>query len=127
MSSRTGKKISDLYFGVCYWDFNKKRLETVNLFSLPKVQRDVAFYVIDKDARFDPLLRCFHSVWGRCQFEMMVDGFPESGHRQKVDLYDLYVRPNRDHLLDLVSQVSEYQAKKWIREYNKKYNIKYNV
>ena len=123
MSYRTGKKITDLYFGVCYWDFNEKRIVKANLFDFLKVQRDIAFYVTRQGsyADFDPLLCCFGSVWGRCQYELMVDGFPESGQPQKVDLYDLYVRPNREYLLDLVSQVSEYQAKKWIREYNKKY------
>lgn len=121
MLYRTGKKITDLYFGVCYWNPNEKRIVNANLFDFLKVQRDVAFYVINKDVRCDPLFRCFGSVWSRCQYELVVDGSPESGQPQKVDLYDLYVRPNREHLLDLVSQVSKYQAKKWIREYNKKY------
>ena len=41
---------------------------------------------------------------------------------KKVDVYDLYVVPNKDLLLDLISKVSKNSAQEFLREERKKYN-----
>ena len=34
------------------------------------------------------LKECHYQFWSRCQYEIMVDGFPESNRPEKIDVYD---------------------------------------
>lgn len=34
------------------------------------------------------LKECQYQFWSRCQYEIMVDGFPESNKPEKIDVYD---------------------------------------
>lgn len=142
MSSRTGRtKIEDLYFGVVSRAPNGG-FEIVNLFDLGGVRLSVAAYraQLFKYHDYDPLLACFNGVWSRCEYEMMLTGFPTpytdsaddkdkmerfikwyNTNAQKFDLYRLYVEPNRDHLLSLVDSVSEASARYYLKEWRKKH------
>lgn len=44
----------------------------------------------------------------------------EPGEATKVDVYEMYVKPNAGHLMDLVNSVSEAEAKRWLAEDNKR-------
>lgn len=140
MSSRTGRtKIEDLYFGVVSRAPNGG-FEIVNLFDLGGVRLSVAAYKVGPLAVTDPLFACFHGVWSRCEYEMVLTGFPTpytdstddkdkmerfikwyNTNAQKFDLYRLYVEPNRDHLLSLVDSVSEASARYYLKEWRKKH------
>ena len=116
--------IEKLYFGVKVIDFNTDKTKTINLFSINKVATSVAVYVKRRGTKtwkehvenenFDPLRFCFGSVWGRVQYEMFVtDMFGKT--EEKVDVYQMYVEPNRELLLDMVNRVSVSSARRYLK------------
>ena len=130
------KELDKLYFGVVMYPLsygNKEQAKTLtayNLFSFARVQWAVASYASktpeEKKKIKDPLFYCFSSVWSRCEFELVVcpwgglgddDKATEVG--TKVDIYELYVKPNAEYLLSLVNSVSPSSAKAYLREWKK--------
>lgn len=130
-------KIDDLFFGVVMYQMSytskeKQQLETYNLFDFNRVKRSVAIYVTMPPERKkkieNPLLFCFGDTWGRCEFEFVTcpwgglnndDKVTEVG--KKVDIYRMYVEPNAELLMDLVSRVSLSSARAYLRELRKAY------
>lgn len=116
-------KLEELYFGVRVWDPNSNKLKTINLFSSRRVIRSVAQYVLKKSKTFidDPLFYCFGDVWSRAEWEFMVSGLGADPDKTvKVDIFEMYVEPNSRYLLELVENVSQSSAKKWLAEDDKR-------
>lgn len=132
--------INDLKFGVVTTSMSysrsedKYRLESGNLFGYSRVKVAVAnFVTMGEDRRreiSDPLMYCFADVWGRTEWEFIVCPWPfdaedkVSDVGQKVDVYTMYVEPNRELLLGMISQVSESSAKKYLAEWRKAHRRK---
>ena len=122
--------IDDLYFGIrqpkisYYRDEEKYELDTYNLFALSGVKDSVARWVtmtpVQRARITDPLMFLFGDVWSRTQFEWMVGPWPyEDGmlveNCEKVDVFKMYVLPNKGLLMDLVSRVTITSAKRYIK------------
>ena len=130
--------INDLYFGVMIspmsWDGreNRSKLQQINLFDSLRVKRSVAAYVAmtpeqRRERVNDPLSFCFGDVWGRTEWEFIVCPWPFiegtdtiSNCGVKVSTYDMYVKPNADLLMDMISRVTVSSAKKVLAEWRKK-------
>lgn len=122
--------IGDLYFGVkipkisFMSDTERSALETYNLFEFSRVKTAVAMWVLS-DSKFrmehDFSKWCFSSVWSRCEHEWLVARWPdnESDTLQKVDIYGMYVEPNKNLLKYMVEMVSKSSAKRYLRERRK--------
>lgn len=129
--------LTDLYFGYVNFKMSygnaeeRGKLETYNLFSSSRVLRSVAMYVLmspeeRKQRVNDPLSWCFSDTRGRCEYEFIVSRWPARDddaldEASKVDVYKMYVEPNRELLLDLVSRVSKSSAQAYLREERKRY------
>ena len=133
------KKIEDLYFGIKLMDFNRRGLQTCNLFGSLRVLRAVALYVKAKKnknpSENDKYIRChvktleqflswcFGDVRWRAEYEFVV--YPliasnENHEAEKVDTFTMYVEPNGQYLRELVEGVSFASAARWLATDNKR-------
>ena len=130
------KKLDALYFGVklyplSYSSDQERELATYNLFDFARVKWSVAKYItmtdIERQNVSNPLMFCFGDVWSRCEFEFVV--CPWGGTEEdakitevgtKVDIYKMYVEPNAEYLMELISSVSQSSAKAYLREERKR-------
>lgn len=129
-------QLDKLYFGIRLYPLSygsrdeARSLTTYNLFDFARVQWAVASYAAkapeEKEKIEDPLFYCFSSVWSRCEFEFVVcpwgsldndDKAVEVG--TKMDVYEMYVKPNAKHLMELVNSVSQHSAKTYLRGWRK--------
>lgn len=112
-------KITGLYFGVKRWDFNKKEFVTYNLFNNLTILRSIAVWktLSRKDQKLigDPLRFLFGATWGRVEWEFEVSPVFEKEPWDKVDVFSMYVEPNRELLLKMVDSVSKKSAKTWLK------------
>lgn len=121
--------IDSLYFGyknyaMSYTSGEERKIETRNLFDSSRVLRSVAMWVLmpEKEKKeYDALSWCFGDVKGRAEYEFIMSPWVGGGEEQKVDIYKMYVEPNRELLLDLISRVTPNSAREYLREEKKKY------
>lgn len=117
------------YFGVATVDINGD-IQFWNLFDNLRVKLSVASYVVmtpeaKKLLLMDPCRFCFGDVWSRCEYEFVVNRWPfgekdlVSGGR-KMDVYQMFVEPNKDHLMTIVNSISKSSARKYLAEERKK-------
>ena len=129
--------IKDLKFGIkmlerSYTKGEKREFKTYNLFDSSRVMKSVAVFVTmspeDRKERVsDPLHFCFGDTQGRCEYEFMVCPWPfddddlvgEVG--QKIDIYEMFVKPNEKLLMDMVNSVTVQSAKRYLTEERKRY------
>lgn len=122
--------IEDLYFGITLYDFNSRSFRHANLFGSVRVLSSVASYTLMSPERRKQLelsdsarllSYLFGDTRGRVQYELICSDFPPHDSlpevSEKLDTYFLYVLPNADYLLDLVSRVSKTSARRWDKEY----------
>ena len=126
--------IEHLYFGITLFDFNSRSFKHANLFGSIRVLSSIASYVLMTQKRRQELKLddtsdtsrllsyLFGDTRGRVQYEFVCSDFPPSPDperrcEEKLDTYFLYVLPNADYLLDLVSRVSKSSARRWDNEY----------
>lgn len=121
--------IDELDFGIMLYPMNytkgdERRLERHNLFASSRVKWSVARYVTmpleERKQLTDPLHFCFGDTWGRCEYEFVVSpwiGGGEDGY--KVDTFEMYVRPNRELLMEIIDRVSVTSAKKYLSQKRK--------
>ena len=117
-------KVDDLYFGIKYWDFNDKCLKDANLFDCCHIREMAARYIINKArgqlddyAKDEPLMYIFGDVWSRCEWEFAIRGIVDDDNdSKKVDVFSLYVKPNKRLLLDMINDVSLNNALMWRRK-----------
>lgn len=128
-------KMEKLYFGVKVYDPNTNKLKTINLFGSQRIRQSVAILVkalnepkptandrfIKKNVRTpdDMLSFCFADTRGRVEYEMNVSEPFHSFPLTKVDVWTMYVEPNKDILLDMVGGVSLGSAKKWLSDHRR--------
>ena len=140
MKIKDKMNINDLYFGVVLMPLSyssketRINLKTYNLFNLSRVKLSVAMWVTMSDVQReeigDPISFIFGDVWGRTEYEFIVCPWPYgegegvSDNGQKVDTFRMYVEPNKELLLDLVSRVSMNSAQEYLREWRKTYGRK---
>lgn len=122
MSSRTGKRINinDLYFGIVMWDPNLGIFREYNLFDSMRVLRSLAIYKIHPElyTQFsDILFAIYGDTAGRVQYEFDIRDIFGKEEPVKMDVYRMFVEPNRDYLLSLVDSVTVASARKWLKEY----------
>lgn len=123
------KKISidKAYFGVklfalSYSSHKERKIETYNLFDFGRVKWSVARYVtMSKEEResllSDPLHFCFGDVAGGCEYEYIIRPMvSKEEDEKKVDVFQMYVEPNADHLMSIVDRISVSSAQKYLRE-----------
>lgn len=110
--------IDDLYFGYKQFDPNTGELRTHNLFGSIRVLISVALYRTkgDKLQLDDPFSFIFCDTRGRCQYEFVISPWAGDGEEQKVDIFSMYVDPNKKYLMSLVDQVSISSCKKFLAE-----------
>lgn len=109
---------NDLYYGICSMDQNTKKMVSYNIFDIYRVKRSVADWVMMSDERKsgieDPIRFCFGDTWSRVEYEWIVSPWPpKDGEEQKVDVYSMYVEPNRALLMDMLDNVSLKSAREW--------------
>lgn len=63
----------------------------------------------------------FGDVWSRCEFEFVINSFPEKGEGSKMSIFDMYVTPNKQLLLNMIDECSEGSARTYIREWKKEH------
>lgn len=117
-------RLNDLYFGVVSFDFPTNELKTWNLFDLVDIKWSVAKYILmpeEDKKQFNPLIFCFGDVWRRAEYEYIINNIVVENNPIKIDIYDLYVRPNKDILLKMINNVSKSSAKEFLAEWKKRY------
>lgn len=128
-------QLDKLYFGVVidslsFSSLKNRKLETYNLFELGRVKWAVAYWVASDDEfkkEHDLIRWCFGDVWGRCEYEFIVCPWPykdgetveEAG--AKVDIFQMYVEPNKQILTEMVNSVSAASAKRYLSEERKRW------
>lgn len=117
-------KINNLYFGYVQFDPNTGRLTRHNLFGDYRVMRNVARWVTlgeHRDTLSSDLLHfCFFETCGRAEYEFVIKPWTGKGEEQKVDIWTMYVMPNRMLLEDMVNSVSVNSARAWLKEQKRK-------
>lgn len=117
-------KITDLDFGYMQFDHNTGELTRHNIFSNVSVMRRIAQWVTMPSschkAVLDPISFCFLDYWSRCQYEFVIKPWEGEGEEQKVDIWTMYIVPNKDILLDMINKVSTNSARKWLKEERRK-------
>ena len=116
---------NDLYYGICNMDDNTGKMKSYNVFDIYRVKRAVADWVLMNDERKaeieDPIRYCFCDVWSRCESEWTVTPLiPKENQGEKVDVYSMYIEPNRALLMDMLDRVSLKSAREWRTEDNKR-------
>ena len=123
-------KLTDLYFGYKNYEMSyntreERGIVTHNLFSSYRVLRSVARWVLMSDEekeKHNALSYCFADVRGRAEYEFVISPWVGEGDVQKVDIWTMYVEPNKELLLDLISRVIPASAKAYLREERKRHN-----
>lgn len=123
-------KLTHLYFGYKNYEMSyntreERGIVTHNLFSSHRVLRSVARWVLMSDEekkKHNALSYCFADVRGRAEYEFVISPWVGEGDVQKVDIWTMYVEPNKELLLDLISRVTPASAKAYLREERKRYN-----
>lgn len=112
-------------------NFNKGgRLEPSNLFDSMRVLRSVALWKTDSRTHTgsltgeprDILSWCFGDTRGRREHEWIVSpwaGGDDSDEGEKVDVYEMYVLPNRKILTKIVDEISVNSCRKWLKEHRR--------
>lgn len=114
-------KLEDAYFGIMRPNFNKgSKLEPENLFGSTRVLWSVALWKTQPSLREgrDLISWCFNDTRGRCEYEWVVSpwvGRDEDAEGWKVDVYHMYVEPNKEILTDMVNNISVSSCRKWLR------------
>lgn len=118
------KRIEELQFFISYWDFNKKKLVTANVFEMPFIGRRVAKYVLEmtKDEPCDWALenKClyvFSDLWSRCEWELAVSDIVSTDDWQKVDMVGLFIKPNEELIFNMIKEIKPSEAKRYLKEY----------
>ena len=138
MKIKDRMSIDDLYFGVVlmpmsYSSYEERTKPRVyNLFDFSRVRWAVARWVTMKPEErrniSNPLSFLFGDVWGRTEYEFIMCPWPYKDNEKvedsgvKVDTYKMYVEPNADLLMNLVSRVSKTSARRYLTEWRKRYS-----
>ena len=119
--------IDDLDFEVMVGDFNHGGFRKLNLFNITRVKYSVALYLTrrEKDEYLKNktpdavLCYLFGDTWGRVEYEFLVQPMlgKSEDEWEKTCVYEFFVVPNKDLLLEMVESVSVTSARKWLRGY----------
>lgn len=122
-------KIDELYFGIKLFPLSygsegqRKELKTYNLFDFSRIKWAVARYITmseeERKTLSSPLYFCFGDVWSRAEFEFIVNTWPYSDDEKvsegiKVDIWTMYIEPNKDYLTSLLDSVDKTSAQEYL-------------
>ena len=118
-------KLEDAYFGIMRPNFNHKgKLEPENLFGSMRVLHSVALWKTDPTIikKHNLISWCFGDTRWRCEYEWLV--FPwanasDDSEGWKVDVYSMYVEPNKQILEKIVDSISVSSCRKWLRDHKR--------
>lgn len=97
-------------------DFRHPDITFVNAFDFMRVRWAVAHYVAYPERRRgDWLEECFYDFRGKCEFEYLLMGLSGQGEPKKVDIWTMYIEPNRDILYEIVHSISRNSALQYLR------------
>lgn len=90
-------------FYVLIWDFNQQKVKPYNI--IPYFQREWKDENKSKFNSFEDIKKFIddkarYQFWARCEYEFIVEGWPTSRNRIKLDIYD-QIKMN----LDLITTV----------------------
>lgn len=88
-----------LKFYVLLFDFNRKEAEMYNIFNDIVVREDI-IYAIKRKVSKEELKEilsatCKYVFWSRCEYEIVVTGFPIDDKSEKIDAW-FQIEPNLD-------------------------------
>lgn len=77
-------------YNVILWDFNRKEVEYYDIIPYfkecwndlkkkPKSFYDIKQFIISESR---------YQFWSRCEYEIVITGFPENSRTQKIDVFD---------------------------------------
>lgn len=102
-------------------EFHRQEITFVNAFDFYRVKWAVAHYVAYPEKREgDWLFSCFYDFQGKCEFEYLLMGLSGKGTPKKVDIWTMYIEPNRDILYDIVHSISKNSALEYLRAERKR-------
>lgn len=110
----THKKVTMKKYNVILWDINSRCIKWYDIMPFIQEQWDLATGVMKRKLRnakklkvrdlkkektyvmpsdFDSIKKfileiCQYQFWSRCEYEILVDGFPSFGEPEKIDVYD---------------------------------------
>lgn len=127
METKNKIKLTDLYFGyknyeMSYSSGRERKIVTYNLFGSSRVLRSIALWVLmpEKERNdHDALSWCFSDVRCRSEYEFVMSPWAGGGEPEKVDIWTMYVEPNRELLLGLISRVTPNSARQYLRDERK--------
>lgn len=117
------KDLEKAYFGIVLHDFNSGEFEPTNLLNSIRVLRSIALlrtkkHFKDKYKTVDEVISfCFGDTRGRCEYEFIVGPWIGKGDEQKVDIYHMYVLPNKKLLYDMVMNFSIASCRRVLKKY----------
>lgn len=120
MSYQIGKKnkIDDLKFMVTLPDDTAPDgFDRFNIFDHYWVKEAIYRYKTKSiPADRDLCAYFFIDFWGRCEYEMVVNDWPGQKHERKVDVYEMYIKPNFPLLLEMIDSVTISSCRAWHRK-----------
>lgn len=111
--------IDDLKFYVYTKGFGHDKY--VNIFNSSRVKWSIAKYVTMSEKEranltSDPIMFCYGDLWSRCEWEMIIDSWPNQGNPEKVDTFRLYIEKNPELFMGFVNQVSKASARRYLKQ-----------
>ena len=113
-----------LEFNVVVWRDGERKV--INIFDSYRVCRSVCLYRLGEFNKWYPdkperwFFWCFGDMWSRYEWEV---GFGEpflnsdgSWDGEKVDVYSLFLEPNKKLLKKMIDRVSLNSCREWLRE-----------
>lgn len=115
-------KLSDAHFGVVMVQYGSQEMTEVNIFDFGSIKWAVANYIAYPEKRLpgDWLSHCFFDCRGKCEFEFLLMGRDGRGEPKKVDIWTMYIEPNRRVLYDIVQSISKTSCLQYIRAERKR-------
>lgn len=113
------------YFGIRMYDFNSNEFDCENLFGSVRVLLSIALIRTRKDliAKYkdidDVIMFCFGDTKSRVEYEMGICPVFRDEDFEKVDVYYMYVEPNKRLLYDMVMNFSVASCRRVLKKYKR--------
>lgn len=98
------------------------QLKFINVFKHPNVAWWVAKWRTSKAFRdsyrqHDPFFCCFCDFWSRAEFELVVQGFLSNDEGHKMDVYEMFLKPNKIAIWQIIESISVNSCREYLREF----------
>ena len=119
------KDLEKAFFGIRRHNFNTNEFDAENLFGSIRVLRSIAMlrtqkYFKEKYTSVDDVISfCFGDTRGRVEYEMGLCPVFKDEECEKVDVYFMYVIPNKKLLYDMVMNFSIASCRRVLKKYKR--------